>query len=172
MQSTYKATNLFVAFFLSLTFLALTSLSRLALAAEETDSSPKDAPVREKQSLVYYTLANEFNAPLTEPMESFDCTDKIFTVVELRDYPEGKHQLSVRWFDPTDGQREHTKYDFNISKTDIRLWAWLSLSRAQGAGMLTWINPAAGLEDFIGPWTVEVRIDDKKISDSSFEVSC
>lgn len=163
MQFFYKATNFFVAF-----FLAILAWYSPASAQAESD----DLVNKEPQSTVYYALADEFNAPLKEAITDFDCTDKIFTVIELNDYPKGKYQLSVRWLDPTDGQREHTKYEFHINQKEVRLWAWLSLSRAQGAGMLTWINPAAGLEEFVGPWTVEVRVDDKKISDGTFEVSC
>lgn len=163
MQSLYKATSFFVAFFL----FAFACYSPTRVLAEQGQAD-NDTP----QSTVYFALADEFNAPLKESTTDFDCTDKIFTVVELNDYPQGKHQLSVRWLDPTDGQREHTKYEFHVNQQEVRLWAWLSLSRAQGAGMLTWINPAAGLEEFVGPWTVEVRVDNKKISDGVFEVSC
>jgi len=162
MQYLYKATNLFVAFFLSSLI-----IESVTAAQEQTNETKK-----EKSALVYYSLADEFNAPTKEALVDFDCTDKIFSVIELSNYPKGKHLLSVRWIDPSDAQREHTKYEFHVNRAEVRLWAWLSLSRAQGAGMLTWINPAAGLEEFVGEWTVEVRVNNKLISDSAFIVSC
>jgi len=121
---------------------------------------------------IYFSLADEHGAPKAEQMSSFDCSDKIYTVVELSNYPVGEHHVSVRWKDPSDTTQENTQYPFNIVNTETRIWAWLSLTRGTGAGMLQWINPAAGLEGFIGPWLVEVSIDGKKISSKSFEVNC
>lgn len=105
-------------------------------------------------------------------MEQFDCSDKIYTVVELGKFPKGKHQVSVRWIDPHDETRENTRYQFHVHGEQTRIWAWLSLSRGVGAGMLQWIDPSAGLEDFIGPWTVHVMIDGKRLGGGKFEVSC
>ena len=128
----------------------------------------------EKKHLVYFTLGDEHNAPKKqdESQEIFDCSDKIYTVVELTGFPKGKHQISVLWSDPAQTVREHTKYDFRVREEDTRLWAWLSLSRGTGAGMLQWINPAAGMEDFIGIWEIEVKIDGKTLQKENFEVSC
>jgi len=121
---------------------------------------------------IYLALGNEHDVPRSESQEVFDCTDKVFSVVELKDFPAGKHQLSVRWFDPSDTVREHTRYDFNVRNPTTRLWAWLSLSRGFGGGMLQFINPAAGLEDFIGIWKIDVKIDGESVGAGSFEVSC
>ena len=121
---------------------------------------------------IYFSLADELGFPIPEGREAFECTDKIYTVVELENFPMGRHELSILWIDPAETSREHTKYAFHVRQKETRLWAWLRLSRATGAGMLQWLNPAAGLEEFIGPWTVEVRIDNKKIATKNFQVSC
>lgn len=139
----------------------------LSIALAGTESLAK-----QKTSRVHVTLANEVGIPLEEAMDDFDCSDKIYAVVELNDYPKGRHELSVLWIDPASTSRENTQYPFHVINQNTKLWAWLSLSRARGAGMLQWLNPAAGLEEFIGPWTIQVRIDNKKISELKFEVSC
>ena len=38
--------------------------------------------------------------------------------------------------------------------------------------MLQWLDPSAGLEEFIGPWTVEVHIDGKQLASLTMEVNC
>ncbi len=121
---------------------------------------------------IYFSLSNDYGAPLTSPKEIFDCSDKIYTVVELGNYPHKKHHLSVRWKNPSGGTQEHTQYDFNVRQKDTRIWAWLTLSRAAGAGMLQFVNPSAGLDEFLGIWTVEVKVDNKLIDTGTFEVSC
>ena len=141
---------------------------QLGMAAESDKQSGKD-----KQSAnIYFSVADQFDAPLSEPQTNFDCTQKIFTVIELSEFPHGRHDLSVIWRDPSEKAREKTEYPFTVRSSQTRLWAWLSLSRAAGAGMLQWIDPAAGLEEFIGIWKVEVKVNGKIIDSKEFEVSC
>lgn len=153
-KTTKKATTLLVAF--------------LCIATITIVNAQNNSNVR-----VYYSLGDENKAPLTKPLSNFSCTDQIFTIVELNKYPIGKYQLSVRWIDPSDNVRENTRYPFDVTSHRItKLWAWLSLSRAKGAGVLAWMNPAAGLEEFIGEWTVEIRINNKVVNTGNFIVSC
>ena len=135
-------------------------------------SEANDTAKTKATSHVYVTLANDLNIPLEEAKIDFDCSDKIYAVVELNNYPKGRHELSVLWIDPAGTSRENTQYPFHVNEASTKLWAWLSLSRATGAGMLQWLDPAAGLEEFIGLWTIEVRIDNRKIASQPFEVSC
>lgn len=121
---------------------------------------------------VYLSLANEHGVPTSEPLEQFDCSDKIYVVAELNDYPAGKRQLSVQWIDPHQTTRETTNYPFFVRDSSTRVWAWLSLSRGAGAGLLQWIDPAAGLEEFIGEWNVDLRVDGKLLGNKRFEVNC
>ena len=133
----------------------------------ESDPTPNDTSHK-----IYNTLIDELGFPSKQAKQSFDCSDKIYTVVELRNYAPGKHELSIKWIDPAGDLREHTQYPFHVVKQDTRLWAWLNLYRATGAGLLQWIDPAAGLEEFIGSWTIEVRIDNKRLTKQNFEVIC
>ena len=121
---------------------------------------------------VYFSTADKYGSPRTEAKTEFDCSDKIYTVLELDDYAVGRHQLSVTWRDPEANTREKTTYPFSYRGKKVRLWSWLTLSRATGAAMIQWIDPAAGLEEFIGEWDVEVRINDKLEKRDQFQISC
>ncbi len=126
----------------------------------------------QQSSKTYLALADEHERPLSFEKNAFDCSEKIYAVTELTHFPKGKHEFSVRWIDPANTTREHTRYPFHIHNTETRLWSWLTLKRGTGAGMLQWIDPSAGLEDFIGPWTVKVSIDGKEIAKLTMEVNC
>lgn len=153
-------------------YLHISTLLLFASLASSVSYAKSQEVTLEPVTTVYFAVADKYNRPLNEKKQSFACSDKIFTVVELSNYPLKDYQLSVRWYDPANKLRENTQYPFSISKEKTRLWAWLSLSRGAGAGMWQWINPAAGLEDFIGPWKVEVYINDKKIESKEFSVDC
>lgn len=169
-QSVKKAITNVMAFLLS-ALLMLIQSGQAVQAGQQADAEISASP-RTAAQQVYFSLADQHGFPNPEPLTNFDCSDKIYIVVELADYPPGRHELSIRWIDPADTLREHTQYPFHVRERTTRLWAWLSLGRAQGAGMLQWMNPAAGLEEFIGPWTTEVRVDNKKIAEPEFIVSC
>lgn len=124
------------------------------------------------QSKVYFSLGDQYEYPLTDDRTSFGCSDKIFTVIELSYLPKSTYDLAIVWIDPSNTERERTEYPFDVVTDQTRLWSWLRLSPAKGAAMIQWINPAAGLEEFVGPWTVEVRINNQKIASKNFEVIC
>lgn len=157
-----KATRVLVA------FLLLISLPSFAKSGE--DGKANDQAVSE--SRFYLSTGDRSGTPLTESKTSFNCSEKVYLVAVLKDLPAGKHVFTVLWREPSGNTREKTEYDFNVSQAESKLWAWLRLSRARGAGMLTWINPAAGLEEFIGEWSVEVKIDQKRVNKGTFTVTC
>jgi hypothetical protein len=144
--------------FLSLLMPSITPSS----AAEQNKASSK----------VYFALGDQHQFPLKEERSSFGCSDKIFTVVELSHLPKTKYDIAIVWIDPSNTERERSEYPFSVVAEETRLWSWLSLSPSAGAAMIQWINPAAGLEEFVGPWTVEIRINDRKITSKNFEVIC
>lgn len=157
-----------------LAFLFLFSIAGSHAIAKEETGAKEDGELPKPSHTLYFSLSDQHGFPLQESKGEFDCSDKIYTTIELSHYPLGKHHFSVVWTDPAGDDRERTEYDFHVRDhaQPTRLWSWLSLRRSTGSGMLQWLNPAAGLEEFIGPWKVEVRIDNKKIDAQSFEVSC
>ncbi|GGZ98435.1 hypothetical protein GCM10008090_03630 [Arenicella chitinivorans] len=140
-------------------------------AAISQDIATEPSDVKPDQQL-YFTLPDEHAFPQADAIENFDCSDKIYSVITLSNFPKGKFHIAFIWTDPAGTDRERTEYPFYVREDEEKLWAWLQLSRATGAGMLQWINPAAGLEEFIGPWHVTVEVDGKKVASGSFDVSC
>lgn len=124
------------------------------------------------QALLYFALEGKSLQPESTSKTHFECSDKIYAVLEIEKLPKGKHQFSLRWNDPSGEELERVDYPFTATQQKTRLWAWLNLIRSRGAGMIQWINPAAGLEEFIGPWTADIYIDGKKIASESFSVDC
>ena len=125
-------------------------------------------------STLFFSLSDRHGFPVGEQLTNFDCSDKIYAVTELSNFKgEDKHGIEFRWIDPHGETRERTRYDFFMrSEPTTKLWAWLELSRAKGAGMIQWLNPAAGLEEFIGEWKLELLLDGKTINNDHFEVNC
>jgi hypothetical protein len=152
--------------------LKTTVIAVVFLLCASASIAKNDTTSADSSHKIYNSLIDETGFPSTQAKQNFDCSDKIYTVVELQNYASGKHQLSIKWIDPAGDLREHTQYPFYVVKQDTRLWAWLNLYRATGAGMLQWIDPAAGLEEFIGSWTIEIRVDNKRLSKQKFEVIC
>lgn len=141
----------------------------LGIHVNTSKSSEQDSGI---SANVYFALGDQHEFPLAEERKHFACSDKIFTVIELTNLPKTKYDLAIVWKDPSGAERERTEYPFTVTLKDTRLWSWLSLSPSKGAAMIQWINPAAGLEEFVGPWNVEIFINHKKISTKSFEVIC
>ena len=167
MSFSQKATRSLVAFlFLCFTVLVFSSKATYSQDAEKPTSSDKD------KSEFYFATGDKFGTPLEKGQTNFGCTDKVYLVAQLRQVPKGKHIFTVLWRDPSGDVRETTEYDFHVTQEESKLWAWVRLSRARGAGMLSWINPAAGLEEFIGEWAVEVLVDKKRVNKGAFTVTC
>lgn len=158
-RSGNKATAFLVAF-----------LCSISIGSEANTKAPSTKKV--VSSKIYFALGNKYELPLKEERNYFSCSDKIFTVIELNNLPKTTYDLAIIWKDPSNTQRERTEHPFTVARDETRLWSWLSLAPSDGAAMIQWINPAAGLEEFVGPWTVDILINNRKISSKSFEVIC
>ncbi|WP_147251002.1 hypothetical protein [Arenicella xantha] len=155
-----KVTTLFVVAFLFAPF---------SSASNDKSDSVNNSEASHK---LYFALPDKHAFPQQEAKTEFDCSDKIYSVIELTNFKHGRHAITIVWTDPSGTDRERTEYPFSVFEKETRLWGWLELSRARGAGMLQWLNPAAGLEEFIGPWVATIYIDGKKLESGSFEVLC
>jgi hypothetical protein len=147
-------------------------MSRIAFSALLFSGLVLSAPVTAESFDIYNTLGTEQQQPLNERLDVFECEDTVYTVIEMTEANLGMHQLEVDWFDPSQSKREVTRYDFTVSSGQERIWAWLRLHRASGAGMMKWLDSSAGLEEFIGDWLVEVKVDGLKIGQTNFRVIC
>ena len=135
-------------------------------------SSPSITDTTDIEQKLSLSLSLKFDAENTQPHSSFSCDQKIFAVISLHNYPRVVHNITINWLDPHDQQRESTSIPTFPTKPLTYTWASLALHRDGTAGMLQWINPAAGMEEFIGEWKVEVLIDDKPVETKKFTVVC
>ena len=142
-------------------------------AAREQTQLERQQITRNNESFnIYNTLGTNAQQPLHERQDTFECEQVVYTVIEMSDVSLGSHQLEILWFDPSQTNRETTRYGFTVSSPQERIWAWLKLHRASGSGMLKWLDSSAGLEEFIGDWRVEVKVNGRDIGGTSFRVIC
>jgi len=123
---------------------------------------------------IYLTAKENAGVPLREPAETFACSDKIYGVLEINRPGDGsgQHTLYATWRNPAGEDQEITKYQFQITNGHARVWVWLKLHRSGEAAIVQFMNPSAGMEEFVGMWELHIQIDDRKIGKRSFEVLC
>jgi len=129
----------------------------------------QDSPVYN----IYLTNKVENDQPEMDDQSDrvFDCTDRIYLVVEALNLPQKKHKLTVKWLNPVGNQQEKTDYNFDAAPF-TRIWAWLQLNGPPGAVIGQVFDPTFGMEEFIGEWSAQVAIDKKKVEKLKFIVVC
>ena len=121
---------------------------------------------------VYLTATESDGIPVQQPATEFSCSDKIFAVIELSGLSKQKHKLDAIWRDPQGKDREFTEYEFQAHDDNERIWVWLKLHRPAEAALVSFINPSAGMDEFIGQWELRLAIDNKPFETKSFNVLC
>ena len=121
---------------------------------------------------VYLTASEQEGIPQSDAHTEFSCNDKIFAVIDVAGLSHEKHKLNAVWRDPRGKDREHTEYEFNVYNQHERIWVWLKLHRSTEAALVSFLNPSAGMEEFIGEWELHLSIDNKPMDTKSFSVIC
>lgn len=138
--------------------------------------SPLAAQESERPSAtIEFNLSNKYGTPDNVKRSKFDCLDQIYAVSQIVSLSEGKHLAEFKWINPQGQAQEITSYKFLVNQSNahsVKLWAWLKLSRGRGAAFFQWLDPATGLEEFIGEWRVELKIDGKELTQNTFDVNC
>ena len=122
---------------------------------------------------IYLTNKVENDQPGMDDQSSwvFDCTDRIYLVVEALNLAQKEHKLTVKWLNPVGDQQEKTDYNFDAVPF-TRIWAWLQLNGPPGAVIGQVFDPTFGMEEFIGEWIAHVAVDKKTIKKLKFVVVC
>ena len=131
------------------------------------DSTKLNSEVAEPVADVFLTLN-----PKEPAQTSFSCDDQIYLTIKFANHQPKLHQINISWKDPNDQERENNSFPFFVTQKESVAWASLKLHRSVGAGMLQWVNPAAGMEEFIGQWTVNVKVGSLVNETKEFEVLC
>ena len=121
---------------------------------------------------IYLTASERDGIPLAHPATRFSCHDKIFAVIEMDGLSLDKHKLDAVWRDPLGKDREHTEHEFTVRGSTETIWVWLKLHRSMEAAVVAFMNPSAGMDEFIGDWELYVAVDGKPIDRRSFSVLC
>jgi len=102
----------------------------------------------------------------------YDCSDDIIASVDLDASESGKLGM-VQWIRPDGRTQEAFSFTVpNSTDRNLSMNAWISLTPAQGASIFHGFDSSLGYADFIGYWTVELKIDGKKVTKNQFTIDC
>jgi hypothetical protein len=124
------------------------------------------------QHKVYLTAEATDGVPSDKAATDFGCTDTIYAVIELTGASTAKHHLEAVWRDPAGKDRERTRYPFWVGRDQERIWVWLKLHRPTEAALVQFLNPSAGMDEFIGEWQIHLLLDDQPLGIQKFKVLC
>ncbi len=127
------------------------------------------------QFTAYVTAKVEDGQPVRRNgLEFFDCSDRIYVVVEASGLSAEEHEMTVRWINPVGEQEERTDYTFlSGSHEPIEpIWAWLQLDGGPGSAIGRMFDSSFGMEDFIGEWEARIYIDGEPMAAPRFNVLC
>lgn len=105
-----------------------------------------------------------------ERADSFDCHDDIYIHVVFLNLEDMEHEASVEWINPK-GLRQ-SNYSHRFQEGNYHAWFNLKLNPAFGGRFLKALDPSAGMDGFIGRWSVRFYLDGKLIADKAFYVAC
>lgn len=120
----------------------------------------------------YFTNEQHAGIPASAAKELFDCTEQIFAVIEIDGLSRDEHVLEIGWKDPKGALRETNRLRFPAMSARERLWAWLKLHHDSESILATVFDRASGMREFIGEWTVEFRLDGRRVDSGRFQVIC
>jgi len=102
----------------------------------------------------------------------FDCSDVIYLFVESASTNALAAELKAVWTDPAGKDRVTARREFQRGEGGYWSWSGLQLNRPAGASIMRLVDPAAGMDAFIGEWTVRVVVNDRNITTLTFDVLC
>lgn len=100
--------------------------------------------------------------------DQFNCRNKVYIDFIFDAEKGSNHLLEAFWIGPDGKQKEYTRYE----SIGNRAWLWLKLHPSFGGGLLSGIDPSAGMSDFIGKWKVKIYLDGKLLEKRFFYVVC
>ncbi len=121
---------------------------------------------------IILTAKTHDGVPSHEASAEFGCSDQIYAVITGNGLAKSRHLLEAVWRDPRGKDREHTRYPFVVRHDQERIWVWLKLHRPPEAALVQFMNPSAGMDEFVGEWRVKVLVDGRLIEQKKFNVVC
>ena len=110
--------------------------------------------------------------PIISNESQFDCSNQIYAIVNAKNLDDQPVQATVVWKNPAGDIQEKTPVNLYPVEGKALGWAWIKLHKSTGASLLSFMDDSIGMDEFIGDWQIELLIDDKKVTDNSFNVLC
>jgi len=110
--------------------------------------------------------------PILTAQEHFDCSSQIYSIINASNLADKPVEATVVWRNPAGEVQEQTPISLYPVEGKALGWAWLKLHKASGAALLSFIDSSIGMDEFIGDWDIELRIDNKRVASGSFNVLC
>lgn len=108
-----------------------------------------------------------------ESSNSFDCQDKIMALVDLSGFKRGVLSANMEWIAPDGDVQERVEMKVGVnSQGRGEFYSFIQFHKGKGAGIFAFIDPSMSLEEFIGPWTVNIYVNGNKLASHDFEVAC
>lgn len=159
----------FQTFFLSCVVTVAMSVTTLPAVCRAGNSN-------QSVSKIYFTrMASGAGVPGTKAAKVFDCSDKIYIVIEAVHLKPGDRHIEVLWYRPDGRRQEDTNFTVRPkSGVKDRFWAWLALHRpADGVVVRVLLQDRSfGMEDFVGRWTAKVYINGNLLGKETFKLYC
>lgn len=111
-----------------------------------------------------------------EATSRFDCSDSIYVFIESDGPRDPRSTAEARWINPSGRIVRSGEHGFEAMDSGGQ-YAWDGIDIEAGgnafANMLgAMFDPAAGYEDAIGEWRVDVRVDGSDFTSFRMEVLC
>ncbi len=110
--------------------------------------------------------------PIKTQQERFDCSSQIYSIINASNLADEPVEATVIWRNPAGEIQEQTPVSLFPVEGKAFGWAWLKLHKATGAALLSFIDDSIGMDEFIGDWDIELRIDSQKVASGTFNVLC
>lgn len=131
-----------------------------------------------KQILIILVLCN-FSSSMAAEIDFrseksvYDCSDRIELGLSFSELLDNEKMVLIRWVSPQGRTQDSHSFALDgIINGDASANIWLELSRSKGSGVFSFIDPGAGMSDFIGNWFTEVNINGVPVGTFDFIVDC
>ena len=107
----------------------------------------------------------------------FTCEDTIYLIFETANHRFSGQKMKTSWLNIASKTKHQTTKGFGVRRSNKRLWSWSGIEFTSGSGgglegIMGFIDHAAGMEAFIGEWTISARVDGLLNETFSMEVLC
>ncbi len=104
--------------------------------------------------------------------DKFDCGERIYGVFRLSNLENGERHIATQWKSPGGKVERTNKRRIRISSDDQFVFLSAFIEFASANSLSSIIDPASGIEPYIGQWTVDVIVDKNRIKSGHFQVLC